>query len=64
MGSMLMVTNVQQHEQDERLSSQVFSLQSGNSGKCPCLPHRLSELTFHCKAQKPEDLRGPAVSVD
>ena len=64
MSSVLMVTNVQQDEQDERLSSRVSSLQSGNSGKYPCLPHQLSELTFHCKAKKPEDLRGPAVSGD
>ena len=64
MSSALTVTNVQQDEQDERLSSRVSSLQSGNSGKYPCLPHRLSELTFHCKAKKPEDLRGSAVSGD
>lgn len=64
MSSVLMVTNVQQDEQDKKLSSQVSSLQSGDSSKYPCLPHRLAELTFHCKAKKPEDLRGPAVSVD
>lgn len=44
------------------LSSEVFPLKSEKSTSF--LPGRLSGLTFHYRAKKPEDLKGLAMSLD